>query len=128
MTGFLLVFAGAGLGGMLRHAVNLAAGRLLGEGVPLATLVVNVLGSLLTGLLVGYALQRVGMGPQLRLFLATGFLGGFTTFSAFTLDATLLMGRDGFRVAAAYVAASVVLSIGALLLGLWLARGSFDLS
>lgn len=126
MAAFLLVFFGAGIGGMLRHAVNLATERLLGTGVPLATLMVNVLGSLLMGVLAGYVLQRTGIGQQLRLFLAAGILGGFTTFSAFSLDAALLMNRDGLRVAAAYVAASVLLSIGALLLGLWLVRGSVD--
>ena len=128
MTAFLLVFAGAGLGGMLRYAVNVATERLLGANLAFATLIVNVAGSLLMGLLTGYLLQRAGIGQHLRLFLATGVLGGFTTFSAFSLDTALLFDRDGLRAAAAYVAASVILSIGALMLGLWLARGSIDLN
>lgn len=116
--GYVFVFIGAGIGGALRHGVNLAAVRLFGYGFPLGTLTVNVLGSFLIGLLAGYFAFRTGMDQHLRLFLTTGVLGGFTTFSAFSLDAALLIERHSYALAAAYVAGSVALAIGGLFLGL----------
>jgi len=88
---YLIVFLGAGVGGALRHGVNVAAVRLFGYGVPVGTLIVNVAGSFLMGLLAGYFAFRPGLGQHMRLFLTTGVLGGFTTFSAFSLDAALLI-------------------------------------
>jgi CrcB protein len=124
MNQALLVFLGAGLGGVLRHGVNLAAVRALGPGFPWSTLAVNVVGSFLMGALAGWLSLRVGEGwtQAARLFLATGILGGFTTFSAFSLDAVLLFERGEGGLAALYIVASVVLSVGALLLGLALVR------
>jgi CrcB protein len=124
MSGAVLVFLGAGLGGVLRHGVNLAAARAVGPAFPWGTLAVNVLGSLLMGLLAGFLAQRAGAGwaQPARLFLGTGVLGGFTTFSALSLDAALLWERDEAGAAALYVAASVLLSLAALAAGLWLAR------
>lgn len=121
---FMLVFLGAGIGGALRHGVNLAAARVLGPGFPWGTLGVNVAGSLAMGLLAGYLALRAGEGwtHSTRLFLATGVLGGFTTFSAFSLDAVVLFERGEAGAAAAYVLASVLLSIGGLLAGLALVR------
>lgn len=120
----LLVFLGAGLGGLLRHGVNVAAVRTLGPGFPWSTLAVNVMGSFLMGALAGSFALRVGEGwtQAARLFLATGILGGFTTFSAFSLDSVLLWERGEAGLAALYALASVVLSVGALLLGLALVR------
>lgn len=118
---FLIVFAGAGIGGTLRHAVNLASEK-FGAGFPYATLFVNVAGSLLMGVLAGYFLARAGIPQHVRLFLTTGVLGGFTTFSAFSLDAALLIERHAYWSAAAYVLGSVVLSLAALFAGLNLFR------
>jgi CrcB protein len=125
MISTLLVFLGAGLGGVLRHGVNLAALRWPLAGFPYGTLVINVAGSGLMGLVAGWFAFRAGEGaPQdLRLFLATGVLGGFTTFSAFSLDAILLWQRGETMLAATYVAASVVVSLAALVGGLAIMRG-----
>lgn len=120
--GYLIVFIGAGIGGALRHGVNLAAVRLLGYGFPFGTLIVNVLGSLAMGLLAGWFAYRMGIPQHLRLFLTTGILGGFTTFSAFSLDAALLMERNAWWLSAAYVAGSVLASVLALFAGLLLVR------
>jgi CrcB protein len=120
--GFLLVFVGSGIGGALRHGVNLVALRAIGSDFPAGTLFVNIAGSLIMGLLAEYWALKSGLPQPLRLFLTTGILGGFTTFSAFSLDAALLWERGQPLTAAAYAAASVVLSIGALFGGLWLVR------
>jgi CrcB protein len=124
MQGFLIVFIGGGIGAALRHGVNVATLRLLGPGFPWGTLTVNVVGSLAMGLLAAWFAFKGVSGGHWRLFLATGVLGGFTTFSAFSLDAALMMERQDFPAAALYVAVSVVCSIGALFLGLWLTRAA----
>lgn len=121
---YLIVFFGAGIGGALRHGVNVAAGRAFGVGLPAGTLIVNVVGSLLMGLLAGWFLLRPGYSQEVRLFLTTGVLGGFTTFSAFSLDAALLIERHAYWAAFFYVAGSVALSIAALFLGLALFKGT----
>jgi CrcB protein len=121
---YLIVFLGAGIGGALRHGVNVGAARLFGYGFPFGTLIVNVAGSFLMGLLAGYFLFRPGIGQHMRLFLATGVLGGFTTFSAFSLDAALLIERHAFAMAAAYVAGSVAASLSALFFGLAVFRSA----
>ena len=116
--GYLLVFVGGGIGAALRHGVNRAALALVGGGFPFATLIVNVLGSYLMGALAGLLLAR-GMGEHpVRTFLATGVLGGFTTFSAFSLDAALMWQRGELASLNIYAVGSVIGSIGALLLGL----------
>src|SRR5690606_12674001 len=117
-----VVFLGAGIGGALRHGVNLASLRLLGPGFPHATLTVNIVGSLLMGLLTGWFAPQADPGQAWRLFLTTGILGGFTTFSAFSLDAALLVERGQVGLAALYVVASPVLAIACLFAGLWLMR------
>ena len=116
--GYLIVFFGAGIGGALRHGVNLASAKVFGLGFPFGTLIVNVVGSLAMGLLAGYFAYRTGAPQHMRLFLTTGILGGFTTFSAFSLDAALLMERHAYGLAAAYVAVSVAVSLAALFAGL----------
>lgn len=123
MTHLLIVAAGGGAGAALRHLANLAALRLLGPGFPWGTLFVNVAGSLAMGLLIGWLARRTGgASNELRLLLATGLLGGFTTFSAFSLDFATLW-RDGAVAAAAgYVISSVLLSLAAIFAGLWLMR------
>jgi fluoride exporter len=119
---YIVVFAGAGIGGALRHGVNVAAARLFGYGFPYGTLIVNVLGSFVMGLLAGYFLLRTGLPQSSRLFLTTGLLGGFTTFSAFSLDVALLLERNAYWSAAAYILGSVALSLMALFAGLSLFR------
>jgi CrcB protein len=115
---YLIVFLGAGIGGALRHGVNVGAARAFGYGFPLGTLIVNVLGSFLIGLFAGYFAFRPGIGQHLRLFLTTGLLGGFTTFSAFSLDTALLVERHSYAIAAGYVVGSVFASLVALFIGL----------
>ena len=122
MTGYLIVALGSGLGGALRHGVNILAARLFGTGWPYGTFAVNVLGSLAMGLIAGYfALKGTGSQRWL-LFLTTGVLGGFTTFSAFSLDVALLYARGRLDLAALYVLASFALSLAALFLALALVR------
>lgn len=125
--GYLIVFLGAGIGGALRHGVNLAAVRLFGFGFPFGTAIVNILGSFLIGLLAGYFAFRTGYSQHVRLFLTTGLLGGFTTFSAFSLDAALLLERHSWWAAAGYLAGSVGMSLLALFFGLALFRTSVHL-
>lgn len=122
MMAYLIVFVGSGLGGALRHGVNLAALRLLGVGFPYGTLTVNIVGSLAMGLLAGWFAYKAGPGQPWRLFLTTGVLGGFTTFSAFSLDAALLYERGELTLALSYALASVAVSVTALFLGLFVVR------
>jgi len=120
--GFLIVFLGGGIGAALRHGVNLASARLLGTAFPYHTLIINVTGSLVMGLIAGYFALKGDASQSWRLFLTTGILGGYTTFSAFSLDAALLYERGELGLAALYVLASVALSIGGLFAGLALVR------
>jgi CrcB protein len=113
---------GAGCGGALRHGVNLLASWLLGTGFPFGTLAINASGSLIMGLLAGYFALKSDPGQMWRLFLTTGVLGGFTTFSTFSLETALLWERGHSSLAALYVFGSVVVSIGALFLALWAVR------
>ena len=120
--GYLVVFLGAGLGGMLRHSANVAASRLVGPDLPASTLFVNVLGSLGVGALAGYFALR-GHGSQgMQLFFATGILGGFTTFSAFSLEAALLWERGQVLSCVVFVLVSVLVSIAAVFAGLAVTR------
>jgi CrcB protein len=124
---YLIVFLGAGIGGALRHGVNVAAARLMGFDFPYGTLIVNVAGSFLMGVLAGYFAFRPGINQHLRLFLTTGILGGFTTFSAFSLDTALLVERHAYGMAAGYAVGSVAASVSALFFGLALFRGGAHL-
>ena len=125
MTSTFLVFLGAGIGGALRHGVNFAALKWLGPAFPFGTLAINIIGSGAMGLVAGFLAFKAGEGwtQEARLFIATGILGGFTTFSAFSLDAVLLWERGETLSAASYVLGSVILSLAALVAGLALVRG-----
>lgn len=122
VTGYLVVFLGAGIGGALRHGVNTLAARLLGITFPYGTLTVNVAGSLVMGLLIGLFALRADPGQAWRLFLTTGILGGFTTFSTFSLDVAVLHERGETGTAAFYAVLSLVLSVAALFVGLTVVR------
>jgi CrcB protein len=119
---YLIVFVGAGIGGALRHGVNVGAARLLGYGFPYGTFIVNVVGSFVMGLFVGYFSLRPGIPQHVRLFLTTGLLGGFTTYSTFSLDTALLIERHAYWLAAAYVAGSFAAGLIALFAGMSLLR------
>jgi CrcB protein len=118
----LLAASGGALGAGARHLVNAGFGPWADGGFPWATLTVNVLGCLLMGALIETLALRLDGSPELRAFLATGILGGFTTFSAFSMDFAQLTQRGDAGLGALYVAASVVLSIAAVFAGLLLAR------
>ena len=127
MTRLLIVAAGGALGAVARYGIGLGAVRLFPAAQwPWGTLAVNVAGGLLMGLLAGWLAFRGGVHAEsLRLFAAVGVLGGFTTFSAFSLETALMIERRQLAMAGGYVAASVILSIAALFLGLMVARRAF---
>jgi CrcB protein len=120
----LLVFLGGGIGAAGRHGINIAAARLFGSGFPVGTMFINVTGSFVMGLVAAwFAFRAAGeISQHARLFLTTGILGGYTTFSAFSLDAALLWQRGEAFNAALYVIGSVILSLLALFAGLALVR------
>jgi CrcB protein len=118
----LLAAAGGALGSSARYLVNVGAGKLLGMGFPWGTLIVNVAGCFIMGVLVGLGATRVSLTDEARVFLMTGILGGFTTFSAFSADFALLVERKNFGLAALYIGSSVALSLFAVFAGLYLIR------
>lgn len=119
---YLIVFLGGGLGAALRHGVNIASARAFGTAFPYGTLTVNIVGSLAMGLFAAWFAFKGDASQHWRLFLTTGILGGFTTFSAFSLDAALLYERGEVGTAAIYVVASVALSIAGLFAGFAVVR------
>lgn len=122
MKQLLMVAAGGAVGAAARYLVYVLAGQFLGTGFPFGTLIVNIVGSFIMGMLVeGMALAWT-IGEQMRLFLAVGVLGAFTTFSTFSLDVGLLYERGKIALIALYVSVSVIGSIGALFLGMYLIR------
>jgi len=121
MNGLIYIALGGGLGAVSRHLVGESTKRAFGAGFPYGTMTVNILGSLLMGLLIGWLVTKEG-GENLKLFLATGFLGGFTTFSAFSLDAINLLERKAYTPFFTYVGGSVIVAILALWIGLMIAR------
>lgn len=125
MNGILYVALGGALGASARHILGLATFKTLGPGYPYGTMAANVLGGFLMGLLAGWLALKVSGGANLRLFLGVGLLGGFTTFSAFSLDAVLMYEKKAYGALLGYVGGSVILSIGALMIGLILARKVF---
>lgn len=119
---YLIVFIGAGIGGVLRQGVNIATMRWFGPNFPWGTLTVNIVGSLVMGLIAEYWALKSGLPQSARLFLTTGILGGFTTFSTFSLDTATIFERGETWLALGYAVASLVLSVGALFLGLAIVR------
>jgi len=123
MFHLLLVAVGGAIGASARHLVNLGALRLVGPNFPWGTMAINIAGSFAMGVFIELLGRRLNASNELRLFVATGILGGFTTFSAFSLDFAVLWERGAALPALAYALASVVGSLLAIFAGLWLARG-----
>jgi len=124
MQAFLLVGAGGALGAMSRHAFSMAIGRFWPGSFPLAILLVNIVGALMMGITIGLLARFMpAWQAEARLFLAVGLLGGFTTFSSFSLDTIILIERGELAHAALYVALSVVVCLAGLYLGLLITRG-----
>jgi CrcB protein len=119
---YLLVFIGGGLGSTLRHLVNITCPRYLGTHFPYHTFIINITGSIIMGLIAGYLAFKGDASQSWRLFLMTGILGGYTTFSAFSLDSALLYERGEIGLSLLYVLGSVLLSILGLFAGLSLIR------
>ena len=122
MIHLFIVMIGGGIGAGLRHLANLGALRAFGPGFPVGTMLVNIAGSLAMGVFIELLMRRFGSSNELRLFIVTGILGGFTTFSAFSLDFATLWQRGDTLPALGYAAGSVILSIFALFAGLMLGR------
>jgi CrcB protein len=119
---YLLVFVGGGIGASLRHTVNITCAKCIGTAFPYGTFIINITGSIVMGLIAGYLAFKGEASQPWRLFLMTGILGGYTTFSAFSLDTALLYERGQIGLALFYVLGSVVLSIAGLFAGLALVR------
>ncbi|WP_298913007.1 fluoride efflux transporter CrcB [uncultured Algimonas sp.] len=124
MQTYLLVALGGGIGAVGRHGLGQLALRAFGPGFPVGTMAANVLGGLLMGVLAGWLATKDG-GNDLRLLLGVGLLGGFTTFSAFSLEAWLMLEKGRYGALAAYVGGSVLLAVIALGFGLMVARKAF---
>ena len=116
------VAVGGALGSVARYLSMIAAGAWLGAAFPWGTLIVNALGSALMGLIIEGSALRWNIGPDWRAFLTVGVLGGFTTFSTFSLDVAVLIERNELLNAALYIAASVLASVGALFAAMLLVR------
>lgn len=122
MNSLFAVAIGGAVGASGRYLFNLQMMRLLGLNFPWGTLGVNIIGSFVMGVLAEGLALRFNVSAEMRSFLMTGVLGGFTTFSAFSLDASNMIERNDFGMAGIYVGASVVGSIAALFLGLYAVR------
>ncbi|MFT3808374.1 MAG: fluoride efflux transporter CrcB [Micropepsaceae bacterium] len=119
---WLAVAAGGALGAVARYAMAGAVQRVAGGAFPWGTLAVNILGALLMGVVVEGSARLWNIPADLRLFLTTGILGGFTTFSAFSLETALIIEKGDWMPAIAYIAASVALTVLFLFCGMWAVR------
>lgn len=126
MSSIFYVALGGAIGASLRYMLGLTAARIFGAGFPIGTLSANVLGSALMGLLFGYLSLKANGGEALRLFIGVGLLGGFTTFSAFSLESIMMIERKAYGAFMSYVSLSLVLSLLAIMAGLWISRGVFS--
>jgi fluoride exporter len=122
VTNFLIVALGGGIGAAARYGVNVSSGKILGSDFPWHTLIANIVGCFAMGILTEAMALKLNVSNEMRLFLTTGILGGFTTFSAFALDFALMAARREFLSAGGYVLASVFLSIIGCFLGLAFVR------
>jgi CrcB protein len=122
MNAYLLVGIGGALGAMARYGTNTVIGS-LANGFPTSTLVVNIVGSVAMGLLIGILARTTPQYQnEIRLFVAVGVFGGFTTFSSFSLDAITLFERGDYLLATIYIVGSVLLALAGLMFGLWVVR------
>ena len=119
---YLWIALGGGIGAAARHGVNVLSGRVLGTEFPWHTLIVNVTGCFAMGVLVGLMALKLNVSHEVRSFLTTGILGGFTTFSAFSLDVAMLIERKAALAAGAYAVGTTLATIAAVLAGLHLMR------
>lgn len=115
MNGLIFIALGGAIGAVARYGVSQGMARVFGHGFPYGTLTVNVVGSLIMGMVVGFTLGQSGLSDQMRLFLMVGVLGAFTTFSTFSMEAVSLIEKGHLQTAFIYIASSVILS----LLGFW---------
>ncbi|HSM97066.1 MAG TPA: fluoride efflux transporter CrcB [Rhizomicrobium sp.] len=120
----LAVGVGGGLGALLRYFVAGAIQSAAWPGYPWGIFVVNITGGFVMGLIVELSALRINLTPEMRAFLTTGILGGYTTFSTFSLDSVLLIERGNYGSAAFYIVGSTLLSILALFAGLWIVRAA----
>ena len=121
--GILLAVAlGGALGSLLRYVVAGAVQSATWPGFPWGIFVVNISGGFVMGIIVELSALKLNLTPEMRAFLTVGILGGYTTFSTFSLDSALLIERGDYSGAGLYIAGSAVLSIMALFAGLWLVR------
>lgn len=122
MKQFLLVFLGGGFGSLLRFSVGKLVHRPSWD-IPLGTLLVNIIGSFIIGIILGYAIKNDSMNSNISLLIATGFCGGFTTFSAFAFENYNFLKTGDFANFALYTIGSIILGVGAVFFGLFLAKG-----
>jgi len=125
MSSILYVALGGALGASGRYLLGQGASRVFGAGFPIGTLSANIIGSALMGVLFGYLSSRGSDSDTMRLFLGVGLLGGFTTFSAFSLESIMMLEQKNYGGFVSYIGLSVGLSLLALIAGLWLSRGVF---
>jgi len=122
MNMIVSIALGGALGAVMRHFVAYPAGSFFGTGFPYGTLSVNVLGSFLMGLMITLFAEKLNLSQEVRAFLTVGLMGGFTTFSAFSMETVMLFERHNYSGAALYVIASVTLAVGALIAGMMAGR------
>ncbi len=119
----LYIACGGAIGAVSRFGLSSLITSLMGHGFPYATITVNILGSLVMGFLIGFFSHYYSPSPEIKAFVITGLLGGFTTFSAFSLDAITLIERNNYIGAGSYVLFSVILSISAVFIGIQIIKG-----
>jgi CrcB protein len=122
MNLILSIAAGGALGAVARHLLSHRVAALMGSSFPYGTLMVNILGSFLMGLLVTLVAKKFSLSMEMQAFLTVGLLGGFTTFSAFSMETVLLIERGVWSQALLYVAASVLFAVGGLFAGMFVGR------
>lgn len=122
MFTWISVAAGGAIGAVLRYGVNVASVSIWGFNFPIATMIVNIIGSLTLGLITGLFSHYGNPSPEIRTFLITGMLGAFTTFSTFSLDSATLLERGNYGLLSFYLLGSVVFGIGSFFLGLFIVR------